>query len=92
MRCIRQINKHYFHFLALFYRNFNCGISEVCLTEKMHNIDGNERRHYTTLNIRIILIECIREFKFGMMIHHYRFNSFVYSMTPYDLDRNLQGH
>ena len=43
-----------------------------------------------TLNIHIIHMECIREFKFGMMIHHCRFNSFVYSMTPYDLDRNLK--
>ena len=60
--------------------------------ENMHNIDGNERWHYTTLNIHIILMECIREFKFGMMIHHYHFYSFVFSMTPYDLDRNLQGH
>ena len=61
--------------------------------EKMHSIDGNEvneRWHYTTLNIHIILMECIMEFKFGMMIHHYHFNPFVYSMTPYDLDRNLQ--
>ena len=31
-------------------------------------------------------MECIREFKVGMMIHHYRFNLFVYSMTAYDLD------
>ena len=36
----------------------------------MHNIDGNECLHYTTLNIHIILMECIREFKFGMMIHY----------------------
>ena len=48
--------------------------------------------NYTTLNIHIILMECIREFKFGMTIHHYRFNLFVYSMTPYDFDRNLQDH
>ena len=81
-----------FPFFALLDRNFNFGILGVCLTEKMHNIDGNERWHYTTLNIHIILMERIREFKFGMMIHHYHFNSFVYSMTPYDLDRNLQGH
>ena len=81
-----------FPFFALFFRNFNFGILGVCLMEKMHNIDGNERLHYTTLNIHIILMECIREFKFGMMIHHNRFNSFVYSMTTYDLDRILQGH
>ena len=35
----------------------------------MHNIDGNERCHYRTLNIHTILMECIREIKFGMMIH-----------------------
>ena len=35
------------------------------------------------------------ELEFGMIIHHYRLNSFVYSMTPYDLDRNFwfyEGH
>ena len=26
-------------------------------------------------------MDCIREVKAGMMTHHYRFNSFVYSMT-----------
>ena len=86
IKCIRQINKKYFHFLS------NFGILGVCLTEIMHNIDGIERRHYTTLNIHIILMECIMEFKFGTMMHYYRFHSFVYSMTPYDLDLNLQGH
>ena len=38
------------------------------------------------------LLYIIVAYSFGMMIHHYRFNSFVYSMTQYDLDRNLQGH
>ena len=80
-----------FPFLALFYRNFNFDILRVSLTEKMHNIDGNKCLYYTTLNIHIILMKCIREFKFGMMIHQYRFYSFVYSMTPYDSDRNLQA-
>ena len=90
MRCIRQINKH-FNFLPS-HRNFNFGILGVCLTKKLHYIDEHRLLHYTTLNIHIIPMECIRDFKFGMMIHHYRFNSFVNSMTPYDLDRNLQGH
>ena len=36
-------------------------------------------------------MECIGV-QFGMMIDHYRFNSFVYPMTSYDLDHNLQGH
>ena len=89
MQCIRQINKHYFHFMPYFIKILILG---VCLTEKMHNIDGNKRWHYTTLNIHIILMECNRGFKFGMMILHYRFNSFVYSMMPYDLGRNFQGH
>ena len=79
-------------FFALFYRNFNFGSLGVCLTEKMHNILMDERYLFITLNINIILMESIKEFKFGMLIRHYRFNSFVYSMTPYDLDRNLQGH
>ena len=31
----------FFPFLALFYRNYNFGISAVRLTEKLHNIDMN---------------------------------------------------
>ena len=37
-------------------------------------------------------MECARKLKFGMMIYHYLVNSFGYSMMPYDLDRNFQGH
>ena len=33
-----------------------------------------------------------RKLKFGMMIHNYLVNSFLYSKMPYDLDRNFQGH
>ena len=51
---------------ALLYRNLNFGILGDCLTEMIHNIYGNEPWHYTTLNIHIILMECIREFKFGI--------------------------
>ena len=91
MRCIRQINKHYFNFLPYLIEISILAFWGFVLTEKMHNIDGNKRWHYITLNIHIIFMEFIREFKFGMIIHHYRFNSFVYSMTPYDIDRNLQG-
>ena len=46
----------------------------------------------TTLNIHIFLMECTRKLKFGMMICHYLVNLFEYSMMPYDLDRNFQGH
>ena len=48
--------------------------------EKMHNIDENERWHYTTLNIHIFLMECIREFKFGMMLDHYQL---IHSLTQW---------
>ena len=63
MWCIRQINKHYFHFLPYLIEISILLFRGVCLTEKMHNIDGNERWLYTTLNLHIILIECIGEFK-----------------------------
>ena len=63
-----QVNQQYF-LLALFYRNDVFRILGVCLTENLHNIDGRERLHNTTLNIHITLKECIREFKFGVMIH-----------------------
>ena len=46
----------------------------------------------TTLNIHIFLMECTRKLKFGMMIYHYLVHSFRYSMMPYDLGRNFQGH
>ena len=59
--------------------------------EKSRNINGNERRNKTTLNIHIFLMECTRKLKFGMMTHHYLVNSFGYLMIPYDLDRNFQG-
>ena len=60
--------------------------------EKSRNINGNERKHETTLNIHIFLMECTRKFKFSMMIYHYLVNTCEYSMIPYDLDRNFQGH
>ena len=44
------------------------------------------------LNIHIFLMECTRKLKFGMMIHRYLVHSVGYSMMPYDLDRNFQGH
>ena len=34
-------------------------------------------------------MECTRKLKYGMMTHHYLFNSLGYSMMPYDLDRNF---
>ena len=37
----------------------------------------------------MFLMDCTREFKFGMMIHHYLFNTFGYSMITYDLDRKF---
>ena len=37
-------------------------------------------------------MEITRKLIFGMVIYHYRVNSFGYSMMPYDLDRNFQGH
>ena len=37
-------------------------------------------------------MECARKLKFGMMIHHNLVNLFGYSMVPFDLDRNFQGH
>ena len=40
----------------------------------------------------IFLMECTTNLTFGMMIYHYLVNSFGYSMMPYDLDRNFQGH
>ena len=52
----------------------------------------NERWYDTTMNIHIFRKECIRGFKFGMMIHHCLLSSFVYSIMSYDLDRNFQGH
>ena len=60
--------------------------------EKSCNIDGNERSNKTTLNINIFFMECTRKLKFGMMTHYYLFNSLGYSMMPYDLDHNFQGH
>ena len=47
------------YIFVLFYQNFNIHILGVCLTEKIHNIDGHECWHYTCLNIHIILIEWI---------------------------------
>ena len=44
------------------------------------------------LNIHIFVMECTRKLKFGMMIYHYFVDSFGYSMMPYDLDGNFQGH
>ena len=93
MRCIRQVNKN----ISLFLHNF---IEIIILafwvfgwTEKSRNINGNERWQKTTVNIHIFLMECTRKFKFGMIIYHYLvLNSFGYSMMPYDLDRNFQGH
>ena len=71
---------------------YNAGLfSTLHRTEKSRNIDGNERSNKTTLNINIFLMECTKKFKFGMMTHHYLFNSLGYSMMPYDLDRNFQG-
>ena len=90
MRCIRQVNKTKFPFLHNFIEiTKHLG---VCRTEKSRNIDGNERSNKTTLNIDIFLMECTRKLKFGMMTHHYLFNSLGYSMMPYDHDRNFQGH
>ena len=37
-------------------------------------------------------MECTRKLKFGMMTHHYLLHSLGYSMIPYDLDCNFQGH
>ena len=75
MKCMRQINKHYIPLFALFYRIYTVGMFGVCLTEKIHNVDGHERWNYTTLNIHIFLKECIREFKLGMMTYYHLFNS-----------------
>ena len=93
MRCIRPINKHHFHFFLILSKfkfwHFGVLFDGIC-----QDIYENERIHYKTLNIHTTHNnnnKCVREFKFGIMIHHYRFNSCVYSMTSYDLDRYFQG-
>ena len=40
-------------------------------TEKLHNIDRHERRHYKNLNIHLLLMKCTGEFNFGIIIHHF---------------------
>ena len=60
------------------------------MSEKLHNIDGHELWHDTTLRIHIFLMECTRDFKFSVMIYHNLFDSFVYLMTPNDIDRNFK--
>ena len=37
-------------------------------------------------------MECTKRLRFGLMTHHDLFDSLGYSMMPYDLDRNFQGH
>ena len=81
MRCIRQVNKNYFPFLHNFVEMMILAFWGVCWTEKSRNINENERRHKTTLNIHIFLMECTRKLKFDMMMYHYLFNSFGYSIS-----------
>ena len=44
------------------------------------------------LTFMFFLMECTRKLNVGMLIHHYLVKALVYSMMPYDLDRNFQGH
>ena len=83
MLCISQINKHYSLF-ALFYRNHYFVMFGGCLMESCTLLMDNINIIYLW-NIHIFLIDCIREWKFGMKIHCYCLNSSGYSMTPFNV-------
>ena len=76
MRCISQINTHYFPFMS-----YNIEIT-------IFAIWGFVLQKNCTILMETLYT---REFTFGKIIHHYLFNSLVYKMVPLYLNRNLQG-